>query len=137
MATANGVCRYDGRFFKTFHSAAMNDFEIMKVEEDKWGRIWFHNLAGQLFYIENDSVVLFKDTPKRAGVVLFRIKVFDEHLFVNYRIRDDSSHVYHYRVKEKPQEINPELLRFPMIVTSIDLQKANEQKGSGIKMCLV
>jgi len=56
IATSNGICRFDGKNFKSYQSTSLNDNEILKVDVDPIGRIWFNNLSGQLFYIENEVI---------------------------------------------------------------------------------
>ena len=56
MGTEGGICRFDGQNFKTYKSEKLNDNEILKIEIDPLGRVWFRNLSGQLFYIEDDII---------------------------------------------------------------------------------
>ncbi len=56
IGTEKGICRFDGKNFKTYKSNEFNDSEILKVEIDPLGRVWFRNLSGQLFYIEDEVI---------------------------------------------------------------------------------
>ena len=56
MGTEKGICRFDGQKFKVYKSEEFNDNEILKVEIDPLGRVWFRNLSGQLFYIDNEII---------------------------------------------------------------------------------
>ena len=59
LGTANGICRFDGNEFQRFDTALFSDSEILKLQEDEKGRIWFSNLSGQLGYIENEETIKF------------------------------------------------------------------------------
>ena len=58
-----GVFKHDGYQIKRF---APNEYaiEMSNLAEDPEGRIWANNFNGQIFYIENDSLNLFKDFSK-------------------------------------------------------------------------
>ncbi len=56
IGTEKGLCRFDGQNFKTYKSEEFNDLEILKVAIDPLGRVWFRNLSGQLFYLENEII---------------------------------------------------------------------------------
>jgi len=63
MGTENGITKYDGQTFKTFSSEKLRDNEVLKVQKDKWNRIWFVNLSGQLTYVQKDQIYPFLDDP--------------------------------------------------------------------------
>ena len=56
IGTERGICRFDGKNFKTYKSKELNDSEILKIEIDPLNRVWFRNLSGQLFYIEDEII---------------------------------------------------------------------------------
>jgi sensor histidine kinase YesM len=55
-----GVSRYDGKKFIPFTSNEQTNLGYTDLSEDKTGRIWCHNFAGQIFYIENERMILLK-----------------------------------------------------------------------------
>lgn len=59
IASQDGLYRYDGKNFKLYKHPQQKDNEILKLQEDKYGRIWFSNLSKQVFYCENGQVHLF------------------------------------------------------------------------------
>jgi hypothetical protein len=59
LGTSNGICKYDGTEFTTFSHPEMLDNEVLTIQVDQQDRIWFNNLSGQLFFIQNDSCHLF------------------------------------------------------------------------------
>jgi len=56
IGTEKGICRFDGKNFKPYKSDELNDNEILKIDIDSLDRVWFQNLSGQLFYIENENI---------------------------------------------------------------------------------
>lgn len=79
IATANGLCHFDGSRFHTYRHPDQTDHEIMGVQEDAFGRIWFINLSGQLYYYQQGKIHPFINDP------LFLVKHFyasQQHLYV-------------------------------------------------------
>lgn len=64
MGTDNGVCRYDGHSFKLYYNPKQRGKSFSHFLQDKLGRIWCINFAGQIFYMENDSLKLFEPFEK-------------------------------------------------------------------------
>ncbi|MEO1513992.1 MAG: histidine kinase [Bacteroidota bacterium] len=63
LATGNGICRFNGYEFETFNSPVLENNEILQLEQDPWGRIFFVNMRGQLLQIEDEAIsVLFPDS---------------------------------------------------------------------------
>lgn len=60
MGTDNGVCRYDGHSFKLYYNPKQKGKSFSHFLQDKKERLWCINFAGQIFYIENDSLKLFE-----------------------------------------------------------------------------
>lgn len=60
IATDDGLCKYDGKYFQRYHNAFMSSKAGSFIKEDKKGRIWYGNFDGVLFYVENDSLKNFK-----------------------------------------------------------------------------
>jgi signal transduction histidine kinase len=53
MAHDFGVSRYDGRNFVSFSNPGENALAVTDLTEDNYKRIWCHNFAGQIFYVEH------------------------------------------------------------------------------------
>lgn len=62
FATGEGLCRYDGNTFKTFSA----DFQTSKsgacIKEDLYGRIWYENFDGYLYYVEKGKLKTLTQT---------------------------------------------------------------------------
>lgn len=53
-----GISRYDGISFTSFSHPKQISLSLFDLFEDNEGRIWCHNLNSQIFYIENDRIIL-------------------------------------------------------------------------------
>lgn len=62
IASEDGLCRYDGKYFKPYHNALMSSKAGSYIKEDQQGRIWYGNFDGRIFYVEHDSLKNFQ-TP--------------------------------------------------------------------------
>lgn len=56
IAGNEGLCRYDGSGFKTFKSIRQTSYAGSCINEDRFGRIWYENFDGYLYYIQHDSL---------------------------------------------------------------------------------
>src|SRR5579863_3425272 len=75
MAHDFGVSRYDGKNFVSFGNPGENALAVTDLIEDDCQRIWCHNFAGQIFYIENFQLHLltsfkFEDEPSYPRIGL-------------------------------------------------------------------
>lgn len=72
FATGKGLCRYDGNNTKVFTA----DFQTSKsgscIAEDAFGRIWYCNFDGYLYYIEKGRIKALKQ-PTSLGYFKFGI----------------------------------------------------------------
>lgn len=98
FGTENGICRYDGREMKTYYHPDLSDNEILTIQEDSWGRVWFRNLAGQLVYIENEKMNLVEYGKEGT---LIEIVIIDSILFIYTRTVDSSGELFvHFKSYE-------------------------------------
>lgn len=58
IANDFGVARYDGINCVYYSSPHQISLGCTDLVEDNYGRIWFHNFNGQIFYIKNETVTL-------------------------------------------------------------------------------
>ena len=79
FATGKGLCRYDGKHTKTFTA----DFQTSKsgscIAEDAFGRIWYCNFDGYLYYVEKERIKALKQ-PTSLGY--FRFGIIKNELFL-------------------------------------------------------
>ncbi|MFK7948131.1 MAG: histidine kinase [Saprospiraceae bacterium] len=62
-----GIFRYDGVYFKQYIHPKQNGISISNLIIDEQQRVWCQNFTGQIFYIQNDSIHLFKDLTKETS----------------------------------------------------------------------
>ncbi len=72
-----GLFRYDGVTFKSYKHPKQNGISISSLIVDKQQRVWCQNFTGQVFFIQNDTMHLFKDFTKETTA------------FPNYSIQGD------------------------------------------------
>ncbi len=56
IANDNGLTRYDGFEFKTYLSNLQTSRAGNQIMEDKYGRIWYKNFDGYLYYVVHDTL---------------------------------------------------------------------------------
>lgn len=61
LSADKGLYRYDGLRYKKFTHKAQKGYSVFGLKLDATGRLWCNNIYGQIFYVENDSLKLFKD----------------------------------------------------------------------------
>ena len=62
FATEIGLIKYDGVSFKTIVSPELTSRAGSCIREDKYGRIWYENFDGFIYYVEGDIIKKFKAT---------------------------------------------------------------------------
>lgn len=79
FATGKGLTKYDGNYFKTYTS----DFQTSKsgscIAEDDFGRIWYANFDGFLYYVEKGII---KALPQETSLGYYRFGIIKNELFI-------------------------------------------------------
>jgi len=60
IAHSLGISRFDGISFTNFSSVHQSAVGTSGLLEDKYGRIWFYNFNGQVFYIQHEKMEYLK-----------------------------------------------------------------------------
>jgi hypothetical protein len=79
FATGKGLCRYDGSVFKTFTSDIQTSKSGSCINEDSFGRIWYSNFDGYLYYVENGEL---KNLPQKESVGYIKYGIIKDKLFL-------------------------------------------------------
>jgi hypothetical protein len=74
-----GLSRYDGFGFESFFSDKQSSRAGSYIREDKFGRIWYSNFDGYIYYVENDSM---KELKMKAPFGYTRYGISDEFIYV-------------------------------------------------------
>ncbi|TPN86176.1 sensor histidine kinase [Aquimarina algicola] len=84
LAANNGLFRYDGKTFRSYTNSDNTGLSVFGLFEDKQQRIWCNNLAGQIFYVENDTLNTFIDISHYTTAErVHEFAIFDDHLYIN------------------------------------------------------
>lgn len=79
FATGKGICRYDGSTFKTFSSDEQTSKSGSCLVEDGFGRIWYSNFDGYLYYVEKN---VLKSLKQPTSLGYFRFGIIKNELFL-------------------------------------------------------
>ncbi|MFN3942799.1 MAG: histidine kinase [Flavobacterium sp.] len=79
FATGKGLCRYDGTHFDYFTSKEQTLKSGSCIKEDLYGRIWYSNFDGFLFYVKNNQLTEFP-VKNQSGFKNFAI--IKNHLYI-------------------------------------------------------
>jgi len=74
-----GLTRYDGFEYKSYHCDSQTSFSGSNAKEDFFGRVWYENFDGYLYYVQNDSLKAF-DQKNSAGFIPYGLT--EKHLFL-------------------------------------------------------
>jgi ligand-binding sensor domain-containing protein len=61
IGCSTGLFSYDGYSFNPIKGKGQNAKSISHLVKDASGKIWCQNFAGQLYFVRNDSLILFRD----------------------------------------------------------------------------
>ncbi len=108
FATGKGICRYDGSTFKTFTSDEQTSKSGSCLAEDSFGRIWYANFDGYLYYVEKG---VLKALPQPTSLGYFRFGIVQDELFL---IQPHAVLVYDLKnlTVKKKIVINDKVIRF-------------------------
>lgn len=93
IATANGLCNFDGKSFIKTNTSILNDQEILKIQLGSDGNIWGLNLSGQLFKIVNGNIEIINNS---FGEYVHRVtdfEWFDNKLYLVNRISNSKNNI--------------------------------------------
>lgn len=97
LAHNEGLSRYDGHEFKTFSGTSQTSRSGSNITQDKYGRIWYENFDGYLYYVQGDSLRSLKQAPTVGFVhygilgdilVVARKKGFDIYDLASLRLKN-------------------------------------------------
>ncbi|MFT3918987.1 histidine kinase [Cloacibacterium sp.] len=72
FATDKGLVQYDGSKFSAFTAETQTSISGSSITEDKFGRIWYCNFDGYLYYIENKQLKALNQ-PETIGYFKYGI----------------------------------------------------------------
>jgi ligand-binding sensor domain-containing protein len=115
FATGKGLCRYDGNNILTFTA----DFQTAKsgscIQEDKYGRVWYENFDGFLYYVRNGVLFGLKQ-EKPLGY--FKYGISDKYIMV---LEKDGVQFYDLRTLKPSKKVNLDLNHLKFVHFSNDV----------------
>ncbi|RSC93040.1 hypothetical protein EI424_11420 [Tenacibaculum singaporense] len=100
LATNSGLYSYDGKKFVLYKHPEQRKTAVFSPQIDAKGRLWFCNLNGQFFYIENKEITLFGDFRNLTKDVVVNFSIIDNFLFIS---TNQSIVRVHIATKEKKE----------------------------------
>lgn len=100
FATDKGIVKYDGFEFKIFFLKNQSSVSGTNIKEDSFGRIWYQNFDGNLFYVINDTIIPLNN---RTPIGFFNYGIIDNRLFV---VRKNGIDIYDLKVLKKIKAID-------------------------------
>ena len=88
LAHNEGLSRYDGYEFQTYTNAHQTSRSGTNIKEDKYGRIWYENFDGYLYYVQNDTLRSF---PQRSAIGFFHYGITNSSVIV---VQKESVNIY-------------------------------------------
>lgn len=79
FATQKGLCKYDGSKFTTYTIDSQSNVAGSAISQDKYGRIWYCNFDGFLFYIENNKL---NALDQKETIGYYKYGIIDDELFL-------------------------------------------------------
>lgn len=100
LTTDNGLYRYDGMIYKLYQSNTQTSTAGSEIKEDIFGRIWYVNFDGYVYFVENDQLHSLKQNSP-LGFVPYGLT--ENHLFL---IQKNGVDVYDLESLKKIKTIN-------------------------------
>ncbi|OWP77194.1 sensor histidine kinase [Flavobacterium oreochromis] len=91
FATNKGLCKYDGKYFLTYTNENQTSVAGSCIQEDFYGRVWYSNFDGYLYYVEKNQLKSLNNT-NTIGFVKFGLT--KKHLIVL-----EQNHIVFYNLK--------------------------------------
>ncbi|MDN4165645.1 histidine kinase [Cytophagales bacterium LB-30] len=88
IAHNEGLSRYDGFEFKTFESVLQTSKAGSSLKEDSYGRIWYENFDGFVYYAEQDTL---KMLTKSKPIGYYPMGITQKHVFL---VKQDGLEVF-------------------------------------------
>ncbi len=82
LATDRGLFKYNGKDYINYTHPKQKGNAFFSLKLDPKGRVWCNNISGQHFYVENNTLVLFKNLSHILKGNLGVFDFFDDELFV-------------------------------------------------------
>lgn len=91
LAANSGLYSFNGEKYVKYTHPKLVRSSVFGLKLDKKGRIWFNNMGGEFYYVENGKTVLFMNLKEHIGEKLVTFEIIDNNIvFVDkYRYKID------------------------------------------------
>lgn len=103
FATGKGLSRFDGNYTKTYTADFQTGKSGSNISQDKYGRIWYENFDGYLYYVENQTLKALKQN-KPLG--FFRYGITENYLQI---VESDGVQFYDLKTLKPSKKIKLDL----------------------------
>lgn len=108
FATDKGLCQFNGYTFQYFSQDGMTSKAGTCINQDAFGRIWYENFDGYLYYVENNQL---KKLNQNKSVGYFKYGIIQNQLYV---INENAVDVYDLKTLSliKEVELNTKEIKY-------------------------
>jgi cbb3-type cytochrome oxidase subunit 3 len=138
LAADKGLFRFDGVNYKKIQHPEQRGLSVFNLNKDANGTIWYVNISGQVFYIENEESVLFGDYKKIFKGELPQLSI-SKHLIILYSKlqlsifdRTTKKEVYNLDIEKEYGLLEPKVidnyLYYSTVLNAVKLNLTNLEK---------
>lgn len=100
FATEKGLCQFNGYTFQYFSQDDMTSKAGSCIQQDSFGRIWYENFDGYLYYVENNQL---KKLNQNKSIGYFKYGIIKNQLYI---INENVIDVYDLKTLRLTKKIN-------------------------------
>lgn len=106
IACDAGLVSFDGVNFKDYPALNSRGRAVSNIREDEKGKIWCHNFAGQIFFLQNDSLRLLKAWEEHFSPIrIMGMQVDTNKLYIESNGRSWTYHISKNEISEKQKHL--------------------------------
>lgn len=79
FATDKGLCQFNGYTFRYYNKEDMSSRAGTCIKQDSFGRIWYENFDGYLYYVENNQL---KKLNQNKSIGYFKYGIIQNQLYI-------------------------------------------------------
>lgn len=96
LTTTKGICSFNGKDFGKYNTRGLKSFDTPYSFIDRDGNPWFYNLAGEIFYIQADSLIRLNLDEYKRGEKIYSLFVANPYLYITWsNVEGQTSYRYH------------------------------------------
>lgn len=92
FASDQGICKFDGKNFISYSNSFQNSKAGSNIKEDSYGRIWYSNFDGNLFYVKKEKLYSLNNKNTigfvKFGILKNQLLVLQKNYIIVYNLKD-------------------------------------------------